>query len=123
MRTDQTVTVYAGSAEDVVIPLLDDDGAPIGDLSGWSGRCQVKYRPVPTDPALAEWSTAAGTLILAGSAARLKVDAAMATASLGWTWRLAWFDLALTAPPGQGSLPQRPIRGVFRVIPGVSAAS
>ena len=121
MRADQVVYFYAGSAEDVIIPLFEDDGDPVADFSGWTGRCQVKYSP--DSAVLAEWSTAANSMILGNSAARLKVDAAMATASLAWDWRLAWFDLALVSPPGQGSLPQRPVRGVIRVVPGITAAS
>jgi hypothetical protein len=123
VRSDQIVDFYAGSAEDIVIALTDDVGAPVGDLSGWTGKAQAKHRAIPTDPPLVEWSTAAGSLVLANSAARLKVSASMAAASLGWEWRLAWLDLALVTPSGQGSLPQRPFRTAIRLIPGVTAAT
>lgn len=121
MLRGQEIEFFTGSAEDIVIPLLDADEAAIPDLSGWAGRLQVRYAfDHPT--VLAEWGTdgAPNNMILAESAARLVVDAALATASLDWTFRVARWDLRLTAPSGQGSLPNRPIRGIFRVIQGIT---
>jgi hypothetical protein len=120
-RTDAVVEFIAGSAEDLVVPLLDDADAPIPDFTGWSARCQVRYAPNATSPVLVEWATgAANPIVLAGSEARLKVNAALALASLSWTWRLAWWDLVLTSPAGLGALPNRPIRGLMRVVQGVT---
>lgn len=119
MLSGQVIELYAGSAEDVLIPLADDEASPIDDLSGWTGRLQVRYSPDHPD-VLAEWSTAAGSMVLADSRARLVVDAARAGAAMGWTWRLARWDLVLTAPAGQGSRPNRPIRGLFRVVQGIT---
>lgn len=113
------VEFIAGSAEDIVIPLTDDLNAPIASLAGWSGRVQVRYAP-GSPLVLVQWDTADATMVLANSAARLVVSASLAETSLSWTWRLAWFDLRLVAPPGQGSLPNRPKRGIIRVVPGIS---
>jgi hypothetical protein len=121
MLRGQEIEFFTGSAEDVVIPLLDGDEQPIPDLTGWAGRLQVRYGyNHPT--VLVEWGTDGepNNMILAESAARLVVDSALATASLDWTFRLARWDLRLTAPAGQGSLPNRPIRGVFRVVQGIT---
>jgi hypothetical protein len=119
MLKDVEVEIYAGSAEDVIIPLTDGDDAPIADLSGWTGSCQVRYSA--THPAvLAEWSTANASLVLADSSARLVVSKEMAEAALSWPWRLGRFDLRLVAPEEQGSLPNRPIRGIIRVVPGIT---
>lgn len=117
MRTAE-VEFVAGSAEDVVVPLRDDDDAPV-DLAGWAGRCEVRYasgHPL----LLASWSSTEGSLRFEGSNAVLVVDAALAAASLLWTWRLAMFDLALRAPSDQDSRPGRPLRGVMRVIPPIT---
>lgn len=116
--TDQVVEFVQGSAEDIVIPLFDGAGNPV-DLAGWTARVQVRYSPDhPT--VLAEWSTDANTLVLADSAARLVVDAAMATASLAWSWRLGVWDLAMVAPVGLGSRPNRPQRGIMRLVPATT---
>jgi hypothetical protein len=121
VRAEQVITFYAGSAEDVIIPLTDsaEPPAPIPDLTGWTGLAQVRYSYDHPD-VLASWSTTDNTLALADSSARLRVGADMALASLAWPWRLARFDVRLTSPPGQGSLPNRPIRGIIRVIPGIT---
>lgn len=119
MLSGQVIELYAGSAEDVLIPLADDDASPIPDLSGWTGRLQVRYSAEDSD-VLAEWSTSDGSMTLGSSTARLVVDAARAAAALGWTWRTARWDLVLTAPAGQGSRPNRPIRGLFRVVQGIT---
>jgi hypothetical protein len=115
----QAVEFIAGSAEDILIDLFTgegDDAEPVGDLAGYTARCQVRYDPDHPD-VLAEWSTSGPNLIaLEGSTARLKVSAAMAAASLLWTWRLARFDLLLTSPAPAGSVPNRPIRGIIRVV-------
>lgn len=117
--TDAVVELIQGSAEDVVITLTDADGNPVAALDGWSARCQVRYSPDhPT--VLAEWSTANGSLVLGNSEARLVVSADMATASLAWTWRLGVWDLAMVAPSGLGSRPNRPQRGIMRLVPAVT---
>ncbi len=121
MRDNVEVEIHAGSAEDIVVDLTDDVDAPLLTLDGWTAKAQAKHDPADLVP-LVEWSTAAGTLVLGNSQARLKVTAALAAASLGWTWRMAWFDLNLIAPAGQGSLPNRPTRGLIRVIPGITGA-
>lgn len=119
MLSGVEVELIAGSAEDIVIPLTDDNDAIIPDLAGWTGTCQVRYAPGHAT-VLAQWSTLDGSLVLAGSAARLVISAARAEQALSWTWRLAQFDLVLTAPPAQDSLPNRPIRGVIRLVQGIT---
>lgn len=117
--TDAVVELIQGSAEDIVITLTDADGNPVAALDGWSGRCQVRYAPLhPT--VLVEWSTAGGSIVLGNSEARLVVSADMAVASLAWTWRLGVWDLVLTAPPGLGSRPNRPQRGIMRLVPATT---
>lgn len=119
MLAGEPVEFIAGSAEDLLVDLFTGEGdaaVPVGDLTGYTARCQVRYTPDHPD-VLAEWSTAGPNLIVLGdSIARLKVSAAMAAASILWTWSLAQFDLLLTSPPGAGSVPNRPIRGIIRVV-------
>jgi hypothetical protein len=114
----QAVEFIAGSAEDILIDLFTgegEDAIPVGDLAGYTARCQVRYDSDHPD-VLAEWSTSGPNLIVLGdSVARLRVSAAMAQASLLWTWTLGWFDLVLTSPAPAGSVPNRPIRGIIRV--------
>ena len=118
--TDQVVEFVQGSAEDVVIPLLDADGNPV-DLAGWTAHCQVRYAPTAASPVLAEWQSGTShDIVLANSAARLVVDAAMAAESLAWTWRLGVFDLLMVAPAGLGLRPNRPQRGLMRLIPATT---
>jgi hypothetical protein len=118
VRAPGTIEFVAGSADDVVIPLFDANGAPI-DIAGWSARLEVRYAPGhPT--LLAYWATdyPAAALRLENSAAVLVVNRDLAEASLAWPWRLAQYDLALRAPNGR---PARPHRGIARVIPGITA--
>lgn len=110
------IELVAGSADDVVIPLADANGAPI-ELAGWAGRLEIRYasgHPV----LLAAWATVDNTMRLEASSAVLVINAALAEASLLWDWRLAWYDLALRAPNGR---PARPHRGIARVIPPITA--
>jgi hypothetical protein len=119
--TGETIEFIQGSAEDILIPLSDADGNPVAALDGWGARCQVRYAPFPESPVLLEWAKGtANDIVLADSAARLVVNAALATASLAWTWRLAMWDLVLTAPAGLGSRPNRPQRGIIRLVPAVT---
>lgn len=115
----EPIEFVAGSAEDIIIPLFTgtgDDAAPVGDLTGYTAKAQVRYHP-DHPQVLAEWSTDGPNLIeLVDAEARLRVSAAMAAASLNWTWRLGWIDLALTSPTAVGGVPSRPIRAIMRVI-------
>lgn len=113
-----TIEFVAGSADDIVIPLFDANGATI-DIAGWTGRLEIRYAPKHPQ-LLAHWDTddAAVLMRLESSSAVLVVNAALAEASLAWTWRLAQYDLALRAPNGR---PARPHRGIARVIPGITA--
>ena len=119
--TTQPVEFVAGSADDLIIPLFTGTGEdatpiPTADLDGYTARCQVRYSPDHPD-VLAEWSTSGPNVItFENSAAVLNVSPAMATASLLWTWTLGLFDLELTSPADAGSVPNRPIRGIIRVI-------
>lgn len=113
-----TIEIIAGSADDIVIPLFDANNAPV-DVAGWQGRLEVRYSSGhPT--LLAYWATGdtVAPMRLEESSAVLVVNAALATASLLWPWRLAWYDLALRAPNGR---PARPHRGIARVIPPITA--
>lgn len=116
-RLPEVVYIYAGSAEDVVIPLYDDAGNDLPSLGGWSGAAQVRH--APDAPVLAEWSSAGDTLELVDSTARLSM-AGLAEESLDWEWGAGWLDLRLVTPDGQGSLPFRPFRALVRVIPGTT---
>lgn len=119
--TDQVVEFIQGSAEDIVIPLFDADGNPVPALDGWSARVQVRYAPDVSSPVLVEWSTGgANGIVLADSAARLVVSAQLATDSLTWDWRLGVWDLSMVAPPGLGSRPNRPQRGIMRLVPATT---
>jgi hypothetical protein len=119
--TDQVVEFVQGSAEDVIIELTDADGAAIPSLDGWTAKVQVRHAPTASAPVLVEWSTGgANNIILGDSSARLVVDADLADASLGWTWRLGVWDLAMVAPAGLGSRPNRPHRGIIRVVPATT---
>jgi hypothetical protein len=119
MLAPQAVEFVAGSSDDLLIDLFTgegDDAIPIPDLGGYTARCQVRYDPDHPD-VLAEWSTSGPNLILLDdSIARLKVSPAMAAASLLWSWTLARFDLLLTSPAAAGGVPNRPIRGIIRVV-------
>jgi hypothetical protein len=119
--TDQVVEFIQGSAEDIIIELTDAEGAPIADLSGWTAKVQVRHAPTASSPVLVEWSTGgANGITLDDSAVRLVVDADLADASLAWTWRLGVWDLAMVAPAGLGSRPNRPQRGIMRVVPATT---
>jgi hypothetical protein len=128
VRTGE-VELVAGSADDVVVPLFGGTAADPGadapaDLTGWTGRLEVRYAPFHP-LLLAAWSTAPaageGLLRFEDSSAVLVMSVEMAAASLTWPWRLALFDLALRAPAGQDRRPARPIRGIMRVIPPITA--
>ena len=119
--TDQVVEFIQGSAEDVIIELTDANGAPIADLSGWTAKVQVRHAPSSSSAVLVEWSSGgANDIVLADSSVRLVVDAELADASLDWTWRLGVWDLAMVAPAGLGSRPNRPQRGIIRVVPATT---
>jgi hypothetical protein len=116
-----TVEFIQGSAEDIIIPLFDDAGNPIPALDGWAAKVQVRHAPFPESPVLVEWvSGGPNDIVLADSTARLIVDADLAEASLAWSWRLAVWDLRMIAPVGLGSRPNRPQRGIIRVVPAVT---
>lgn len=120
LRAPEQIWIVAGSAEDTLIPLFDDDGDKLLSLDGWTGLLQVRYERDPAAELLTQWSTDDATMVLAESSARLVMTAAKTAESLAWTWRAGWFDLKLTSPAQQGSLPNRPIRGLMRVQPGIS---
>lgn len=106
-----SVQFRAGSSDEVVIPLTDEDGAAITDLSGWTASAQLMF--APGEVVLHEWSTTDGDLRLESSSAVLEPpDEAV---SLAWPFRFAWFDLRLVDPDGK---PFRPHRGGFEVVPG-----
>lgn len=110
------IQFIAGSADDIVIPLFDANGAPV-DLAGWAGRLEIRYasgHPL----LLAAWGTVDASMRLENSSAVLVISTALAEASLLWEWRLAWYDLALRANNGR---PARPHRGIARVIPPITA--
>jgi hypothetical protein len=99
------VTFAAGSADDIVIPLTDGNGAAITSFSGWTGKAQVRFFPDLLAAVLYEWNTTNGTLVLGDSAATLK--APLPATSLAWTWRYAWLDLRLVDSASKPSVPYR----------------
>lgn len=114
----QKVTLYIeqGTSWSIVFPIVDANGEPITDLSGWHARAQI--RRTTSDPvALFEWSTASN------SAGRIELENGRCALILrpdqssAWTWRRAVYDLELIAPNGDV---WRPVGGRVWLRPEVT---
>lgn len=113
------IEIQAGSSEEIVVSLLDRNSAPIPSFVGWRGIAQVRYTPSEASAVLYEWDTVDSNMTLVpGAESRAVLAMPSPEVSLLWTWRLAYFDLALR--DGAGVPAGLPVRGIIRVTPGVT---
>jgi hypothetical protein len=101
------LVVYAGEPVDFTIPVEDDGGAAVSNLSGWTAAAQV--RGDPDGPQLA-----ALTAAITGTNAQVTATPA-ATAT--WSFTSARWDLILTAPD---ATPHVLCQGWVRVYPTIT---
>lgn len=77
---------------DLVLPVLDDEDRPV-EVTGWTGRAQVRHSSI--DTLLHEWTTADATMTCAGTTAVLHITAT------AWPWSDARYDVEIVEPGGR----------------------
>lgn len=105
------LTVYQGEDYHRDIPMTDTGtGQPL-NITGWTMAGQIRGSYSPTDPVL-------HTLTLTADGTNLAVDIP-AAASSAWTFRLARYDVKLTAPNATAT---RTVQGSVVVYPQITRA-
>lgn len=94
LRAD--LRIRQGATWSVTVPVLAADNTP-ANLSGYTSKAQVREGYAASGTPLYEWTVAAGNMTIGVGQIVLSVPAATSAA---WTWRLARWDLELTAPNG-----------------------
>ncbi|MGW4641819.1 hypothetical protein ACWEN6_25095 [Sphaerisporangium sp. NPDC004334] len=108
-----------GTTLDRTLTYKNAAGAPI-DITGWTGRMQIRSSSGRTLYAtLASAGEADGTITLGGAAGTIRLLVA-ASATSGWQFRLAYYDLELTYPSATPPLVRRLLHGPFVLSPEVT---
>lgn len=95
---EQDIEIEQGSVYNPIFTWKDADGVPI-DLTGWTGKMDIRVSKDRTSTLIFSCSTASGNLALGGAAGTIRPKiTATETGQFSFNW--AYYDIELIPPSG-----------------------